>query len=81
MQIFGTFLEPPCIFINIPSINCNYCFLYFTFCLILITGHIQYLHTLIKEDRRYFHKKYGVQYLLDVLRMFFRYLPAMVYLI
>jgi len=43
-----------------------------TFC-ILLAGHIQYLHTLIKEDRRYFHKKYGVQYLLDVLRMFFRY--------
>jgi len=40
---------------------------------IYVAGHIQYLHTLIKEDRRYFHKKYGVQYLLDVLRMFFRY--------
>ena len=42
-------------------------------CCILLAGHIQYLHKLIKEDRRYFHKKYGVQYLLDVLRMFFRY--------
>jgi len=42
-------------------------------CCILLAGHIQYVHTLIKEDRRYFHKKYGVQYLLDVLRMFFRY--------
>jgi len=40
---------------------------------ILLAGHIQYLNTLIKADRRYFHKKYGVQYLLDVLRMYFRY--------
>ena len=31
-------------------------------------GHIQYLSTLIKGDRKYFRKKFGVQYLLDVIR-------------
>ena len=31
-------------------------------------GHIQYLSTLIKSDRKYFRKKFGVQYFLDVIR-------------
>ena len=31
-------------------------------------GHIQYLSTLIKSDRKYFRRKFGVQFLLDVVR-------------
>ena len=31
-------------------------------------GHIQYLSTLVKSDRKYFRRKFGVQYLLDVIR-------------
>uniref|UniRef100_A0A8C9L7Z7 Neurobeachin like 1 n=1 Tax=Pavo cristatus TaxID=9049 RepID=A0A8C9L7Z7_PAVCR len=31
-------------------------------------GHIQYLSTIIKDSRRLFRKKYGVQFLLDTLR-------------
>ena len=31
-------------------------------------GHIQYLSTLIKEDRKYFRRRFGVQFFLDVVR-------------
>ena len=31
-------------------------------------GHIQYLSTLVKSDRKYFRRKFGVQFLLDVIR-------------
>lgn len=31
-------------------------------------GHIQYLSTIIKDDRRHFRKLFDVQYLLDVIR-------------
>ena len=31
-------------------------------------GHIQYLSTLIKSERKYFRRKFGVQFLLDVIR-------------
>lgn len=31
-------------------------------------GHIQYLSTIIKDDRKLFRKKFGVQFLLDVVR-------------
>lgn len=31
-------------------------------------GHVQYLANLVREDRRTFRRKYGVQYLLDVVR-------------
>eukprot|EP00095_Tigriopus_kingsejongensis_P009861 snap_masked-scaffold853_size88743-processed-gene-0.4 protein:Tk09861 transcript:snap_masked-scaffold853_size88743-processed-gene-0.4-mRNA-1 annotation:"neurobeachin-like protein 1 isoform x3" len=31
-------------------------------------GHIQYLSTIIKDDRKLFRKKFGVQFLLDVIR-------------
>ena len=31
-------------------------------------GHSQYIATLIMADRKYFRKKFGVQYLLDVIR-------------
>lgn len=31
-------------------------------------GHIQYLSTIIKDDRKFFRKKFGVQFFLDVIR-------------
>ncbi|XP_053514799.1 neurobeachin-like protein 1 isoform X2 [Artibeus jamaicensis] len=34
-------------------------------------GHIQYLSTIIKDSRRVFRKKYGVQFLLDSLRIYY----------
>lgn len=34
-------------------------------------GHIQYLSTIIKDSRRLFRKKYGVQFLLDTLRIYY----------
>ncbi|XP_060137891.1 neurobeachin-like protein 1 [Zootoca vivipara] len=34
-------------------------------------GHIQYLSTIIKDSRRFFRKKYGVQFLLDTLRIYY----------
>ncbi|ESO94157.1 hypothetical protein LOTGIDRAFT_232423 [Lottia gigantea] len=34
-------------------------------------GHIQYLNTIIKDDRKYFRKKYGVQYILDVIKTYY----------
>uniref|UniRef100_A0A672TUH3 Neurobeachin-like protein 2 n=1 Tax=Strigops habroptila TaxID=2489341 RepID=A0A672TUH3_STRHB len=36
-------------------------------------GHIQYLSTIIKDSRRLFRKKYGVQFLLDTLRIYYGY--------
>uniref|UniRef100_A0A667IIB2 Neurobeachin like 1 n=1 Tax=Lynx canadensis TaxID=61383 RepID=A0A667IIB2_LYNCA len=36
-------------------------------------GHIQYLSTIIKDSRRVFRKKYGVQFLLDTLRIYYGY--------
>lgn len=34
-------------------------------------GHIQYLSTIIKDDKKAFRKKYGVQYFLDVIRGYY----------
>uniref|UniRef100_A0A8D0HDG0 Neurobeachin-like protein 2 n=1 Tax=Sphenodon punctatus TaxID=8508 RepID=A0A8D0HDG0_SPHPU len=34
-------------------------------------GHIQYLSTIVKDSRRVFRKKYGVQFLLDTIRIFY----------
>ncbi|XP_069839468.1 neurobeachin-like protein 1 isoform X4 [Dendropsophus ebraccatus] len=34
-------------------------------------GHIQYLSTIIKDSRKLFRKKYGVQFLLDTLRIYY----------
>ncbi|XP_025103761.1 neurobeachin-like protein 1 isoform X2 [Pomacea canaliculata] len=34
-------------------------------------GHIQYLSTIIKDDRKTFRKKYGVQYFLDIIREYY----------
>lgn len=37
----------------------------------IIIGHIQYLQTLIKSDRKRYRKKYGVQFILDTIRIHF----------
>ncbi|XP_076450797.1 neurobeachin-like protein 1 [Babylonia areolata] len=34
-------------------------------------GHIQYLSTIIKDDKKLFRKKYGVQFFLDVIRAYY----------
>lgn len=34
-------------------------------------GHIQYLATVIKDNRKDFRKKYGVQYMLDVIKTYY----------
>lgn len=34
-------------------------------------GHIQYISNLIKHDRLYFRKNFGVQYFFDVIRTFY----------
>ncbi|CAH1788242.1 unnamed protein product [Owenia fusiformis] len=34
-------------------------------------GHIQYLSTIIKDDKKFFRKKFGVQYMLDVIRTYY----------
>uniref|UniRef100_A0A8C4UVC3 Neurobeachin like 1 n=1 Tax=Falco tinnunculus TaxID=100819 RepID=A0A8C4UVC3_FALTI len=44
-------------------------------------GHIQYLSTIIKDSRRLFRKKYGVQFLLDTLRIYYGYEFYLFYLI
>ncbi len=31
-------------------------------------GHIQYLSTIIKDDRKFFRRKFGIQFFLDVIR-------------
>ena len=39
-------------------------------------GHIQYLSTLVKEDRKFFRKKFGVQFFLDVVRAHYAISPT-----
>ncbi|KAK7111968.1 hypothetical protein V1264_011504 [Littorina saxatilis] len=34
-------------------------------------GHIQYLSTIIKDEKKFFRKKYGVQYFLDIIRAYY----------
>ncbi|KAM8904058.1 neurobeachin-like protein 1 isoform 2-T3 [Spinachia spinachia] len=34
-------------------------------------GHIQYMSTVIKDNRKQFRKKYGVQFLLDTVRLYY----------
>ena len=39
-------------------------------------GHIQYISTIIKDDKRSFRRKYGIQFFLDVIKTYFvRYPP------
>ncbi|MGH0127040.1 UNVERIFIED_CONTAM: hypothetical protein FKN15_030427 [Acipenser sinensis] len=35
------------------------------------SGHIQYLSTIIKDSRKLFRRKYGVQYVLDAIRLYY----------
>lgn len=35
-------------------------------------GHIQYMSTVVKDSRKQFRKKYGVQFLLDTTRLYYR---------
>ncbi|XP_055643375.1 neurobeachin-like protein 1 isoform X2 [Toxorhynchites rutilus septentrionalis] len=37
----------------------------------IVIGHVQYISTIIKDDRKYFRKYFGTQYLLDVIQEFF----------
>ncbi|XP_059607349.1 neurobeachin-like protein 1 [Phlebotomus argentipes] len=37
----------------------------------IIIGHTQYLQTLVKTDRKYFRKKYGIQFIFDTIRLYF----------
>ncbi|KAA8579540.1 hypothetical protein FQN60_006633 [Etheostoma spectabile] len=37
----------------------------------LPAGHIQYMSTVIKDNRKQFRKKYGVQFLLDTIRLYY----------
>lgn len=39
---------------------------------LLHTGHIQYLSTIIKDDKKFFRKRFGVQFVLDTVRVFYR---------
>jgi hypothetical protein len=34
-------------------------------------GHIQYISTIIKDDKKYFRRKYGIQFFLDILKTYF----------
>lgn len=34
-------------------------------------GHIQYISTIIKDDKKYFRKKYGIQFFLDIIKTYF----------
>ncbi|XP_057674721.1 neurobeachin-like protein 1 isoform X1 [Corythoichthys intestinalis] len=34
-------------------------------------GHIQYMSTVIKDNRKLFRKKYGVRFLLDIIRLYY----------
>ncbi|XP_067013553.2 neurobeachin-like protein 1 [Anabrus simplex] len=38
----------------------------------IMIGHVQYISTVIKDDRKYFRKKYGIQFFLDVIRRFYK---------
>ena len=34
-------------------------------------GHIQYVSTIVKDDKKYFRKKYGIQFFLDIVKTYF----------
>ncbi|KFB43539.1 AGAP003395-PA-like protein [Anopheles sinensis] len=37
----------------------------------IVIGHIQYISTIIKDDRKYFRRHFGIQYMLDVIQEHF----------
>ena len=34
-------------------------------------GHVQYISTIVKDDKKYFRKMYGIQFFLDVIKTYF----------
>lgn len=40
-------------------------------------GHIQYISTMIKDDRKYFRRKFGIQFFLDVIRQYYAAVDGM----
>lgn len=51
-------------FIYIPNMS-----FYPSVLLVLLAGHIQYLSSILKDHKQRIRKKYGVQYILDSIRM------------
>lgn len=43
------------------------CFYKFT---VILLGHIQYICTVVKEDRRFYRRRYGVQFVLDTISQY-----------
>ncbi|XP_068150111.1 LOW QUALITY PROTEIN: neurobeachin-like protein 1 [Drosophila tropicalis] len=37
----------------------------------IMLGHVQYLSAMIKNDRKFFRRRYGVQFVLDVVRQYY----------
>jgi len=37
---------------------------------LICIGHIQYICTVVKEDRRFYRRRYGVQFVLDTISQF-----------
>uniref|UniRef100_A0A182K234 DUF4704 domain-containing protein n=1 Tax=Anopheles christyi TaxID=43041 RepID=A0A182K234_9DIPT len=37
----------------------------------IVIGHVQYISTIIKDDRKYFRRHFGIQYMLDVVQEHF----------
>ncbi|XP_055695703.1 neurobeachin-like protein 1 [Lutzomyia longipalpis] len=62
---------------NVPLLEALYEHLLFNFKIWsrasfqIIIGHTQYLQTLVKTDRKYFRKKFGIQFILDTIRLYF----------
>ncbi|XP_055373526.1 neurobeachin-like protein 1 isoform X2 [Condylostylus longicornis] len=62
---------------NYELLNCMHSEIAFNFAIWsrmqfqITLGHIQYLGTMIKNDRKYFRKNFGVQFVLDTIRYFY----------
>lgn len=62
---------------NVELLECWYSELIFNFRIWsradfqITIGHIQYISTMVKDDRKYFRRKYGVQFYLDTIRGFY----------
>lgn len=50
--------------------NINY-IPFFNVFLLCFLGHVQYISSVLKDDRKYYRKKYGIQFLLDVIRQYY----------
>lgn len=62
---------------NLPLLNDLYTSIAFNFDIWvhmpfqITLGHVQYLGAMIKNDRKYFRKKFGIQFFLDVVRQYY----------